>query len=165
MEFRELTERYDLARILHSGRSATVMRATDKRSAQAVAVKMIQASPAGFEEAAARFEAFAAALAVLRHPSLPAVLDSGLTRDGGAFLVFELLEGRPLDSLAGKLPPGAGMAFLGQALDGLEALASRGLAHGNVSPDNLFAVAGANTAPRVKVLGLGSPIFRIGAEA
>lgn len=160
MEFRELTERYDLARILHSGRSATVMRATDKRSGQAVAVKMIQASPAGFEEAAARFEAFAAALAVLRHPSLPAVLDSGLTRDGGAFLVFELLEGRPLDSLGGKLPPDAGMAFLGQTLDGLEALASRGLAHGNVSPDNLFAVAGADGAPRVKVLGLGSAFFR-----
>lgn len=168
MEFRELTERYDLARILHSGRSATVMRATDKRSAQAVAVKIIQASPAGFEEAAARFEAFAAALAVLRHPSLPAVLDSGLTRDGGAFLVLELLEGRPLDSLAGKLPPDAGMAFLGQTLDGLEALASRGLAHGNVSPENLFAVTGAttgaNTAPRVKVLGLGSSMFRSGAD-
>lgn len=164
MEFRELTERYDLARILHSGRSATVMRAVDKRSGQAVAVKMIQASPAGFEEAAARFEAFAAALAVLRHPSLPAVVDSGLTRDGGAFLVMELLEGRPLDALAGKLPPGASMAFLGQTLDGLEALASRGLAHGNVSPDNLFAAAGAtmgaNTAPRVKVLGLGSAFFR-----
>lgn len=160
MEFRELTERYDLARILHSGRSATVMRAVDKRSGQAVAVKMIQASPAGFEEAAARFEAFAAALAVLRHPSLPAVLDSGLTRDGGAFLVMELLEVRPLDSLAGKLPPDAGMAFLGQALDALEALASRGLAHGNVSPDNLFAVAGADRAPRVKVLGLGSAFFR-----
>jgi hypothetical protein len=165
MEFRELTERYDLARILHSGRSATVMRATDKRSAQAVAVKMIQASPAGFEEAAARFEAFAAALAVLRHPSLPAVLDSGLTQDGGAFLVLELLEGRPLDSLAGKLPPDAGMAFLSQTLDGLEALGSRGLAHGNVSPDNLFAVAGVDGAPRVKVLGLGSAVFRTGASA
>lgn len=165
MEFRELTERYDLARILHSGRSATVMRATDKRSGQAVVVKMIQAAPAGFEEAAARFEAFAAALAVLRHPSLPAVLDSGLTRDGGAFLVFELLEGRGLDSVAGKLPPDAGMAFLGHTLDGLEALASRGLAHGNVSPDNLFAVAGADGAPRVKVLGLGSAVFRIGAAS
>lgn len=165
MEFRELTERYDLARILHSGRSATVMRATDKRSGQEVAVKMIQASPAGFAEAAARFEAAAAALAVLRHPSLPAVLDSGLTQDGGAFLVFELLEGRTLDSLAGKLPPESGMAFLGQALDGLEALAARGLAHGNVSLDNLFAVAGADRVPRVKLLGLGSAVLGHGAAA
>lgn len=165
MEFRELTERYDLARILHSGRSATVMRATDKRSGKEVAVKMIQASPAGFEEAAARFEASAAALAVLRHPSLPVVLDSGLTQDGGAFLVFELLEGRTLESLAGKLPPESGMAFLGQALDGLEALAARGLAHGNVSLDNLFAVAGADRVPHVKLLGLGSGVFRHGAAA
>ncbi len=164
MEFRELTDRYDLAKILHSGRSATVMRATDKRSGQTVAVKMIQASPAGFEEAAARFEAFAAALAALRHPSVPAALDSGLTQDGGAFLVFELLEGRPLDSVAGKLSPDLGMAFLGQTLDGLEVLASRGLSHGNLSPDNLFAVTG-NGAPRVTLLGLGSAVFRIGAAA
>ena len=155
MEFRELTERYDLARILHSGRSATVMRAMDRRTAQAVAVKMIQASPAGFEEAAARFEASAAALAVVRHPSLPQVLDAGLTRDGGAFLVMELLEG----SVAGKLPTASAVAFLGQVLDGLEALAGRGLAHGNVTPDNVFLV---NGGERIKLLGLGSAFFRSG---
>ena len=155
MEFRELTERYDLARILHSGRTATVMQAKDKRSAQAVAVKMIQASPAGFEEAAARFEAFAAALAVLKHPSLPQVLDSGLTRDGGAFVVMELLQG----AVAGKLPTSDAIPVLGQVLDGLEAMAGRGLAHGNLTPDNLFLVGG-----QVKLLGLGSSFFRSGGE-
>ena len=155
MEFRELTERYDLARILHSGRTATVMQAKDKRSAQAVAVKMIQASPAGFEEAAARFEAFAAALAVLRHPSLPQVLDSGLTRDGGAFLAMELLNG----AVAGKLSTSDAIPVLGQVLDGLEAMAGRGLAHGNLTPDNLF-LAGT----QVKLLGLGSSFFRSGGE-
>ncbi|HET9227246.1 MAG TPA: hypothetical protein VFR31_11310 [Thermoanaerobaculia bacterium] len=155
MEFRELTERYDLARILHSGRTATVMQAKDKRSAQAVAVKMIQASPEGFEEAAARFEAFAAALAVLRHPSLPQVLDSGLTRDGGAFVVMELLDG----AVAGKLPTSAAIPVLGQVLDGLEAMAGRGLAHGNLTPDNLFLVG-----TQVKLLGLGSSFFRPGGE-
>ncbi|HWM92567.1 MAG TPA: serine/threonine-protein kinase [Thermoanaerobaculia bacterium] len=167
MEFRELTERYDLARILHSGRSATVMRAADKRSGQAVAVKLMQASPVGFEEAASRFEAYAAALGVLRHPSLPAVLDSGLTQDGGAFLVLELLEGRGLDTLAGKLPTDAAMALLGQTLGALEFMASRGLAHGNISPDNLFVLSepGPDGGQRVKVLGLGSAIFRPASSA
>lgn len=161
MEFRELAERYDLARILHSGRAGTVFRATDRRSGGPVVVKMISAGPAPLEEAAARFEAFAAALAVLKHPTLPAVLDSGISSDGSAFLVLEPLEGRRLD-LAGKLDLDAAVAvlgLLGQALDGLEALAARGLAHGNLTPDNLFAVADGR---QLKLLGLGSAAFRGG---
>jgi hypothetical protein len=156
MEFREITERYDLAKILRSGRSGTVLRAVDRSTGQPVAVKMIQAGAVPLEEAAARFEAFAAALAVLRHPALPAVLDSGLTADGSAFLVLELLEGRGLDTLAGKLAPDVALALLGQTLDGLEAMAARGLAHGNLSSENLFLVGDA----QVKLLGLGSAVFR-----
>jgi hypothetical protein len=160
MEFRELAERYDLAKILHSGRSSTVFRATDRRSGSLVAVKMISAGPPPLEEAAVRFEAFAAALAVLKHPALPAVLDSGISSDGSAFLVLEPLEGRRLDATAGKLDPDAAVAVLGllaQALDGLEALAARGLAHGNLAPENLFA---AGDGRQLKLLGLGSAAFR-----
>jgi hypothetical protein len=162
MEFRELTERYDLAKILHSGRSATVLRATDRRPGTPVAVKMITAGPGPLEEAAVRFESFAAALAMLRHPALPAILDSGISTDGSAFLVLELLEGRSFDAVAGRLDPDAAVAMLGllgQALDGLEALAGRGLAHGNMAPENLFA-ASAGGQPQVKLLGLGTAAFR-----
>lgn len=162
MEFRELAERYDLARILHSGRAGTVFRATDRRSGAPVVVKMISAGAAPLEEAALRFEAFAAALAVVKHPALPAVLDSGISSDGSAFLVLEPLEGRRLD-LAGKLDLDASVAvlgLLGQALDGLEALAARGLAHGNLTPDNLFAAG--DQVQQVKLLGLGSAAFRGG---
>ncbi len=161
MEFRELAERYDLAKILHSGRAGTVFRATDRRTGGGVVVKTISAGAIPFEEAAVRFEAFAAALAVLKHPALPAVSDSGISSDGSAFLILEPLDGRRLD-LAGKLDLDAAVAtigLLGQALDGLEALASRGLAHGNLTPDNLFAIADGR---QLKLLGLGSAAFRGG---
>lgn len=167
MEFRELAERYDLAKILHSGRAGTVFRATDRRSGAPVVVKTISAGPAPLEEAANRFEAFAAALAVVKHPALPAVLDSGISPDGSAFLVLEPLEGRRLD-LAGKLDLDAAVALLGllgQALDGLEALAARGLAHGNLTPDNLFAVDAPGDTRQLKLLGLGSAAFRGGGAA
>ncbi|HEX3126277.1 MAG TPA: hypothetical protein VH394_03010 [Thermoanaerobaculia bacterium] len=162
MEFRELAERYDLAKILHSGRAGTVFRATDRRTGGPVVVKMISAGAAPLEEAANRFEAFAAALAVLKHPALPAVLDSGISPDGSAFLVLEPLEGRRLD-LAGKLDLEAAVALvglLGQVLDGLEAMAARGLAHGNLAPDNLFAVGAPADTQQLKLLGLGSAAFR-----
>lgn len=162
MEFRELAERYDLAKILHSGRAGTVFRANDRRSGSPVVVKTISAGSIPLEEAAARFEAFAAALAVLKHPALPVVLDSGISSEGSAFLVLEPLEGRRLD-LAGKLDLDAAVAMiglLGQALDGLEGLAARGLAHGNLTPDNLFAIA---DGKQLKLLGLGSAAFRGGS--
>ncbi|HSN86375.1 MAG TPA: serine/threonine-protein kinase, partial [Thermoanaerobaculia bacterium] len=162
MEFRELTERYDLEKILRSGRTSTVMRAADRQSGQTVAVKMIQAvllvPPDGFPEAARRFQAYAAALAVLHHPCLPETLDAGITPDGSAFLVTEMVEGRGLDTLAGKLPPPEALALLEPMLDALEALASRGMAHGNLSPDNVLLLDGG----QVKLLGLGSAVFRTG---
>lgn len=165
MEFRELTERYDLEKILRSGKVSTVMRAADRESGQTVAVKMIQAvllvPPDGFAEAARRFQTHAAALAELHHPCLPTTLDAGVTPDGSAFLVTELLDGRGLDTLAGKVPPDEALDLLGQVLDGLEAMASRGVAHGNLSADNVLVLEGG----RVKLLGLASSVFRPSASS
>ena len=162
MEFRKLTERYDLEKILRSGRTSTVMRATDRQSGRKVAVKMIQAvllvPPDAFPEAASRFHAYAAALEALHHPCLPETLDAGITPDGSAFLVTELVEGRGLDTLAGKLPPSEALALLAPMLDALEALASRGMAHGNLSPDNVLLLEDG----KIKLLGLGSTVFQTG---
>jgi eukaryotic-like serine/threonine-protein kinase len=160
MHFRELTDRYSLDKILRSSRTGTVLRATDSRSGQTVAVKLVTlTSPAELMSRAPWFEKLAAALETLRHPNLPLVLDSGFTTEGSAFLVMELLDGRTLDTAAGA--PVRLLALLYQVLDGLEALARRGLAHHNLSPDNLLVVANEEPEPeRIKILGLGSAIFR-----
>ncbi|PYQ56025.1 MAG: hypothetical protein DMF53_26850 [Acidobacteria bacterium] len=165
MQFRELTDRYQLEKILRSTRFGTVLKATDTKSGRSVAVKQVTVTnPARLVAGAPEFEKLAAALAGLGHPAFPAVLDSGFTTDGAAFLGLELLDGRTLDAFT-DMPPAQLLAWIGQALDGLEALASRGLAHLNVSPDNLF-VAATPTGEQVKLLGLGTAVFRPrGAEA
>jgi serine/threonine protein kinase len=165
MQFRELTDRYQLEKILRSTRFGTVLRAADSRSGRTVAVKQITApSPPRLVAGAPEFEKLAAALAAAGHPALPAVLDWGFTTDGAAFLALELLDGRTLDAFSG-MPPAQYLIWIGQALDGLEALASRGHAHLNVSPDNLF-VAATPAGEQVKLLGLGTAVFRPrGAEA
>jgi serine/threonine-protein kinase len=165
MELRELTDRYQLEKILKSTRFGTVLRAADARSGRTVAVKLITvASPPRLTAGAPEFEALAAALAGMNHPNLPAVLDSGFSTDGAAFLALELLEGKPLDAFAGS-PPDQVLTRIGQALEGLEALTARGLAHLNLSPDNLF-VAATPAGEQVKLLGLGTAVFRPrGAEA
>src|SRR4051812_26675916 len=84
------------------GVGGTVLRGTSLQSGQTVAAKLITAGPSpGLVAGAPDFEKLAAILAGLRHPNLPAVLDSGFTADGSAFFVFELLEGKSLDLLSG----------------------------------------------------------------
>ena len=166
MHFRELTDRYSLDKILRSTRSGSVLRAIDSRSGQAVAVKLINvASPGELVLRAPQIEKLAAALEALRHVNLPLLIDSGFTTEGSAFLVMELLEGRTLDAASG--PPLRLLALLYQVLNGLEALARRGIAHHNLSPDNLMLVAGPSAGAgagaqveRIKILGLGTAIFR-----
>ena len=158
MHFRELTDRYSLDKILRSTRTGSVLRATDSRSGQTVAVKLINVpSPAELVQRAPQFEKLTAALEALRHANLPQLIDSGFSTEGSAFLVMELVEGRTLDLASG--PPGRLLALLYQAINGLEVLARRGIAHHNLSPDNLLLVAGSQPE-RIKILGLGTAIFR-----
>jgi tetratricopeptide (TPR) repeat protein len=164
VQFRELTERYKLEKILKSTRGGTVLKAADLSSGRALAIKLIPLGPSTpLEASAAELERLAGTLMALRHPALPAVVDSGITSDGSAFLAMELLEGKGLDGLFGA-PPARVLALLEQAVHGLEALAGQGFAHGSVSPDNLFVVD-TPEGERVVLLGLGSAIFRQDAPA
>lgn len=158
MQFRrELTDRYQLQRILKSTRFGTVLRATDVSSGGTVAVKLVTVdSPHGLAVDGPEFEKLAGKLVRLSHPNLPAVLDFGFTTDGSAFLALELLEGKGFETLAGA-PPARLLSLVGQALNGLEALAGQGLAHHNLSPDNLFVVSDPG-GERVVLLGLGTAV-------
>src|SRR6185295_10127242 len=158
MQLRELAERYQLQKILKSTRFGTVLQATDLSSGRTVAVKLVTIGSSPGLAAAPELAKLAAALADLRHPNLPAALDSGFTTDGSAFLVLEMLEGKGFDALAGG-PPARLLSLIGQAAEGLEALAGRGLAHHNVSPDNLFVVPDGKD-DRVVLLGLVTALFR-----
>lgn len=190
---RELTDDYRLEKILASSRGGSILRGSRVDNGQTVVIKLINvpaaADPAAALKATARFSAYAAGLAALRHPNLPLVLDSGWTSDGGAFLVMEKVEGVGFE--AACAPGGGGAApdrilpLLAQALAGLEELARHGLAHLNLSPENLFLVPAAPTATgalpapatsaldrtgggdgapeqNVKLLGLGTPLFHLG---
>jgi serine/threonine-protein kinase len=158
MQLRELAERYKLQKILKSTRFGTVLQATDLVSGRTVAVKLVTTGSSPGFAMVPELERLAATLAELRHPNLPAALDSGFTTDGSAFLVLELLEGKGFDTLAGG-PPAHLLSLIDQALEGLEALAGHGLSHHNVSPDNLLVVHDGR-GERVVLLGLATALFR-----
>lgn len=158
-EFRELSERYQLKKILRSTRFGSVLRAIDTSTGQAVAIKLIPvASQERLQEGEPFFARLTSALQALRHPNLPLVADSGFTSDGSAFLALEWLEGEPV-SAAGEVATGRAVAWVLRALNGLEVLAARGLAHHNLATENLF-LAASPEGGAIKLLGLGSALFR-----
>jgi len=158
---RRINERYHLEKKISSTEMVSVYRATDTLSAEIVAVKLIDADD--LEERRERFQEYARILQSIHHPALPRLLDSGLTAAGSAFLVTEFLHGASLDHFAGE-PAVRTLGLLLFAVDGLEALALAGLAHGNLRADNLFVVDGSG-GEEVKLLGLGSGVLREPQEA
>jgi len=155
---REITERYRTEEVLASDGSLTVCSATDATTGARVVVELVPASRGATARAAGRFLEAVAALARLRHASLPAVLDGGATDDGAVFLVREPIDGRPFHTLGGE-SPGQILSLLLQVVGGLELLAGERVYHGDLSLDSLWVAAGPDR-PRAKILNLASGVWR-----
>ena len=157
---REIADRYRLERILKSGPQTTLLRAVDTEGGRPVVVKLL--NPGSDPEGLDRFAAFAAALEEIETATIPAVSDWGFTTDGFAFLVLELIDGRSFAGLAGTSHRRIA-SLATQALGGIEALAARGVAHGNLSPENLLVEIPPGAAgQRLRLAGLGTACFRRG---
>lgn len=157
-EPRRITERYRLEKRVSSKDSGSVFRAVDTLSGETVAVKLINTGDS--EEHREPFEAHLAALRDVHHPALPRILDFGFTTAGSAFLVTEHIAGDDLGDLV-DAPPARILSFLLQLVDGLEALADRGLAVRNLAVENLRIATGPD-GEQVKILGLGGAAFQTG---
>ncbi len=146
-----------------------VYRAVDERDGRVVALKVIrEAETSGDEsvphvaEARQRFEREADILKGLLHANIVTFYEIG-EEDGTPFLAMEFLEGKPLGSYAGR-PYAETLPLLIQAAHGLEYLASRGIVHRDLSPDNIFVVDNGGEKI-VKLLDFGvAKLFDPGAQ-
>ncbi len=160
--FRNIGEQLQLEKPVSSKPWATVWRAVDPArgtpagGSARVAVKLMPM--AGGPESAPGFVRGMAVLQALSHPGLPALADFGFTPDAKAFLVFDWMDGRSLDALAGGSPTQI-LPALSQAIATVAALERAGLAHHNLSPDNLF-LATRPAGVQVVLTGLGTPLLR-----
>ncbi|MGF1431749.1 protein kinase domain-containing protein [Kitasatospora sp. LaBMicrA B282] len=137
--------RYTLSVRLGGGAMGEVWRAEDGVLERPVAVKILL--PALLDDVAFmdRFRGEARTLAALDHPGIVDVHDYGEGADDGgtpiAYIVMELISGRPLDELlaeGGALPAGQALDLAAQALDALHAAHQRGVVHRDVKPANLM---------------------------
>lgn len=137
-----LDGKYRLDEKIGAGGFGAVFKGTHLSLDRRVAVKVFRPAPGNdTSEAVERFRREGISASRVNHPNAVAVLDSGVSTDGIAYLVMELLDGHSLGQelrLNGKLPLGRCAAILKPLCDVLETAHSQGIIHRDIKPDNIF---------------------------
>jgi len=136
-----LNGRWHLDKLVGLGGMAAVYAATH-RNTKRVAIKILHPEISVDENARQRFLMEGYAANQVGHRGAVAADDDGLTEDGVAFLVMELLEGETLEERSvrkgGKLEDREVLALMDQALATLEAAHEKNIVHRDLKPENLF---------------------------
>jgi serine/threonine-protein kinase len=149
-----LKDKYRLDCILGIGGMAVVYAATHRNQAE-FAVKVLHPELSMRREVRNRFLREGYAANSVRHAGAVRVVDDDIADDGAAFLVMELLQGEPVETLwerAGRrLSPKAVIGVGWQLLDVLTAAHEKSIVHRDIKPANVFVT----TDGAVKVLDFG----------
>ncbi len=137
-----LDGKYRLDAKIGVGGFGSVYRATHLNLNRPVAVKVLHhnvhnTTPENLE----RFRQEGVSACSVSHPNAVAVLDFSITQDGHAYLVMELLDGRPLsDELQERyvLPLERCVEIIVPVCDVLTEAHASGIVHRDIKPDNIF---------------------------
>ncbi|MFI9786555.1 protein kinase [Kitasatospora sp. NPDC051984] len=136
--------RYALTERLGSGAMGEVWRADDQVLGRQVAVKIVLPALMEDEVFAARFRREATVLAAMNHRGVVHIHDYGEDATDPsakiAYIVMELLTGKPLDKAKGRgsFPPDRALDIAAQMLDALHAAHQQGIVHRDIKPSNLM---------------------------
>ena len=125
--------------LIGPGGMGTVYRASQKRLARPVAVKVLHRDLAATPAFTERFEREARTLARLDHPNIVRVHDFG-HRDGLYYLVMELVDGVTLRETitAGGVEPDEALAMVPQICAALQYAHDQGVVHRDIKPENIL---------------------------
>jgi serine/threonine protein kinase len=152
---------YRLISEISSGGMGTVYRAKHEIIGRPAAVKVLRPDLTSNQELIDRFFTEAKAATAIRHPGIVEVYDFGYMADGSAYLVMELLEGKPLGRRLAEVERFSEWEAANIArgiASALKAAHSQGIVHRDLKPDNVFLIPdleGATGSVRPKVLDFG----------
>jgi len=152
-------DRYKITGYLRDGRMGNVYVARRIEDNAMFAVKMLDRSLFGEEEAMRRFEREIRIQSRIQHPNSMHVFETGKTADGLPWLVQEYVNGETLSDWIeenGKMSPEVAVDVAAQIALALEAAHDIGVVHRDLSPENIMLVeSGTDSALRAKVLDFG----------
>jgi eukaryotic-like serine/threonine-protein kinase len=157
-----LSGRYRLEEVIATGGMGQVWRAADETLHRPVAVKVLRPDAAQEYDFIERFRAEARNCAALQHPNIVTVHDFGEGQHS-AYLVMELIDGRPLSSVIaerGPLPISEATDILYQAAIALQAAHDAGVVHRDVKPANI--VVGSDNYARLTDFGISKSVAAAG---
>ncbi|GMU61633.1 MAG: hypothetical protein AMXMBFR34_33960 [Myxococcaceae bacterium] len=133
-------DRYAVETLLGSGGFGAVYRARHVHTDARVALKLLKRALGADASMIERFLREAKAAAAIGSDHIVKVMDAGVSAEGQAFLVMELLEGLDLKELSQReaLAPVRLVLLLLQVLDALAAAHGRGIVHRDMKPANVF---------------------------
>ncbi|MGW7581147.1 serine/threonine-protein kinase [Kitasatospora sp. NPDC054768] len=137
--------RYELVEKIGGGAMGSVWRAEDTVLARRVAVKILRSELLEDDTSAQRFRREAQLVAAVDHPGVVGVHDYGESGGDGeercAYIVMELIDGRPLDRVlkdTGRMSVERTLDLVAGALDALHAAHRREIVHRDIKPSNLM---------------------------
>lgn len=149
--------KYTVLGVLGHGGFAVVYDAKHDGLGRGVAIKVLHLrhdTPVALVE---RFRREARISALVRHPNVLEVYDTGSLADGSPFLVMERVNGENLAEQIrrGPLPIATAVEITRQVLLGLCAIEEQGIVHRDVKPDNLMLHDGGDGTTTVKLVDFG----------
>lgn len=137
---KRLNNRYTIVSELGSGAMGQVYRATDEKTGETVAVKLLPPALARSQEYLARFDREAAALRELNHPNIVPFVDS-FQEDNSHYLVLAYMSGKNLhDRLkqSGAMPIEQVRSIAMDLTDALIRAHRLGIIHRDIKPENIL---------------------------
>jgi serine/threonine-protein kinase len=150
---------YEILKTLGRGGQGLVVLARHRALRRAVAIKLHWRQPFG-DQYHNRVSQEAKILAALNHPHLVKVFDLGV-EGNVTYLVTEFVDGETLSAVLDRtrpLAPRLAVSILGQVLDGLAYLHSKGVLHRDIKPSNII-LEGPSSHVRILDFGLAVSAF------
>jgi non-specific serine/threonine protein kinase/serine/threonine-protein kinase len=147
------------------GGTGVVYRAerVDGAFTQRVAVKLIDA-PLRSPDALRRFRAERQILATLNHPNIVTLVDAGVTADGQAYLVMELVDGVPITAYCAehRLPLTDRLLLFRDVCGAVQDAHQHGVVHRDLKPANILVTPGG--VPKILDFGVAKLTGTAGRE-
>ena len=150
--------KYEILEKLQEGGVGALYKVRHRLLGELRVVKVLRPRLQGDPNLRLRFLAEARAATRLGHPNIAQIYDCSVDDDGVAFIVMELIGGMTLAELSAVVarPPLAlTLEIARQGLRAIRHLHRHGVAHRDISPDNLMLTRDVDGRPLLKLIDLG----------